>query len=194
MKKFILVALTCTLLLQGCAPVVIGGAATTASVIHDRRTTGTVIDDTTLSLHIRHRLGADKAIADNSHINVTVYNRQVLLTGEAFNQQIRARAETITKATEGAEIVQNQIVIGRRSSLLERAYDSKQTAKVKTALLDVKAPGFDLTRVKVTTEHGITYLMGLVSEREALEVEAIVSRVSGVKRVVTLFEVHPILP
>lgn len=190
MKKTILSALTALIILQGCAPVVVGGAATTASVIHDRRTAGTVIDDTTHSLNIRHRLSADKTVADNSHINVTTYNSQVLLTGEAFNEQIKAQAEAIAKATEGTRLVQNQIVIGRRSTLLERAYDSKQTAKVKTALFDVKSPGFDPTRVKVTTEHGITYLMGLVSEQEAVAVEAIVSRVSGVKRVVTLFEIH----
>lgn len=84
--------------------------------------------------------------------------------------------------------VYNQIIIGRASKLSERAYDAKQTAKVKAALLDVPVPGFDPTRVKVVTEHGVTYLMGIVTPQEGDAAANIASRVSGVKQVITLFE------
>ena len=72
---------------------------------------------------------------------------------------------------------------------MERTYDSKQTAKVKSALLDIKLPGFDPTRVKVVTEHGYTYLLGIVSQEEASAAASIASRVSGVKGIVTMFEI-----
>ncbi len=188
-QKYIFAILATCLIAQGCAPVIVGGAATTASVVHDRRSTGTFIDDNAFELALASKLAADKMVADNSHINITSYNGQVLLTGEAFNEQIRNQAVAIAQAEPHAKVVQNQIVIGRRSTFWERAYDSKQTAKIKVALKDVTVPGFDISRVKVVTEHGITYLMGLVSEQEAQAAANVARKVSGVKEIVTYFEI-----
>ncbi|WP_072280871.1 BON domain-containing protein [Rappaport israeli] len=178
------------LFIQACAPLLIGGAATTAGVIHERRTAGTVIDDNTLEVLVFGKLSGDDLVSDNSHINVTAYNGQVLLSGEVFNEQIRARAVDIVQQIGYVKLIQNQLIIGRKSTLAERTYDTKQTAKVKIALLDVAVAGFDPTRVKVVTEHGITYLMGLVSEQEAKAATEIARRVSGVRKVITYFEIR----
>ena len=120
---------------------------------------------------------------------MTGYNGMVLLTGEAFDDNIRQQITAMAKSVPGVKRVENQLVIGRRSTFMERAYDSKQTAKVKTALLDIKLPGFDPTRVKVVTEHGYTYLLGIVSREEAEAAASVASRVTGVKEVVTMFEI-----
>ena len=113
----------------------------------------------------------------------------VLLTGEAYNENIRQHITAAVEQIPGVRQVRNQLVIGRRSTFIERAYDSKQTAKVKSALLDVKIAGFDPTRVKVVTEHGYTYLLGIVSEEEAMAAVDIARRVSGVKEIVSMFEI-----
>ena len=113
----------------------------------------------------------------------------VLLTGEAYDENIRQQITAAAKSVQGVKRVENQLVIGRRSTFMERTYDSKQTAKVKSALLDIKLPGFDPTRVKVVTEHGYTYLLGIVSQEEASAAASIASRVSGVKGIVTMFEI-----
>lgn len=178
-----------SLLLQGCGAILVGGAATTASVVHDRRSAGTIVDDNTLEIKVEKAISDNKLLADNSHVSATGYNGMVLLTGEAFNDNICQQIAATTKALPGVKRVENQIVIGRRSSFMERAYDSKQTAKVKAALWDVKITGFDPSRVKVVTEHGYTYLLGLVSEEEANAVIGVARRVSGVKEIVSMFEI-----
>ena len=189
MKK-ILSLLIATLLLQGCAPLLLGGAATAGfGVAHDRRSTGTLIDDNTLEVKVKGTIASNKLLADNSNVSVTGYNGMVLLTGEAFDDNIRQQITAMAKSVPGVKRVENQLVIGRRSTFMERAYDSKQTAKVKTALLDIKLPGFDPTRVKVVTEHGYTYLLGIVSREEAEAAASVASRVTGVKEVVTMFEI-----
>ena len=184
MKK-ILSLLIVASLLQGCGPLLIGGAATTAGVVHDRRSAGTVLDDNTLEVTIAD----NKMLTDNSNVSVTCYNGMVLLTGEAYDENIRQQITAAAKSVQGVKRVENQLVIGRRSTFMERTYDSKQTAKVKSALLDIKLPGFDPTRVKVVTEHGYTYLLGIVSQEEASAAASIASRVSGVKGIVTMFEI-----
>lgn len=189
MKK-ILSLLIATLLLQGCAPILLGGAATAGvGVAHDRRSTGTLIDDNTLELKVKSAIASNKLLADNSNVSVTGYNGMMLLTGEAFDDNIRQQITAMAKSVPGVKRVENQLVIGRRSTFMERAYDSKQTAKVKTALLDIKLPGFDPTRVKVVTEHGYTYLLGIVSREEAEAAASVASRVTGVKEIVTMFEI-----
>ncbi|MBR1375256.1 MAG: BON domain-containing protein [Cardiobacteriaceae bacterium] len=176
--------------LNGCAPVVLGGAAAGVSVANDRRSAGTVIDDKTLQLNVSNRLRSEFNIKQNSHIVVTAYNGAVLLTGEAADTNVKQQAEYVAGSVSGVQRVFNHIAIGPRSSLAHRGYDTKQTAKVKTALLDVAIPGFNPHRVKVVTEHGVTYLMGIVSENEANAAVSVAQKVSGVVRVVSLFEIN----
>ena len=128
MKK-ILSLLIATLLLQGCAPLLLGGAATAGvGVAHDRRSTGTLIDDTTREVKVKGTIASNKLLADNSNVSVTGYNGMVLLTGEAFDDNIRQQITAMAKSVPGVKRVENQLVIGRRSTFMERAYDSKQTA------------------------------------------------------------------
>lgn len=188
MKK-ILPLLVISPFLSACAPLLLGGAATTATVAHDRRSTGTIIDDNTLEVKVHATIADNKLLADNSNVSVTGYNGTILLTGEAYDDNIRQQITAAAKSVHGVKRVENQLVVGRRSTFMERTYDSKQTAKVKAALLDIKLPGFDPTRVKIVTEHGYTYLLGIVSQEEAEAAASVASRVSGVKGVVTMFEI-----
>ena len=188
MKK-ILPLLVISPFLSACAPLLLGGAATTATVAHDRRSTGTIIDDNTLEVKVHATIADNKLLADNSNVSVTGYNGTILLTGEAYDDNIRQQITAAAKSVHGVKRVENQLVVGRRSTFMERTYDSKQTAKVKAALLDIKLPGFDPTRVIVVTEHGYTYLLGIVSQEEAEAAASVASRVSGVKGVVTMFEI-----
>lgn len=190
MKNILFATLAATFALQGCAPIILGGAATGAGVIHDRRSAGTVIDDNTAELAISARINGTPPLRDNSHVSVTGYATEILLTGEAYNDEVRRQIEALARGQAGVTKVHNHIIVGRPSTLSERGYDTKQTAKVKAALFDVRVPGFDPSRVKVVTEHGVTYLMGIVSQQEAQAVAHVASRVSGVQRIVTLFQIR----
>ena len=176
-------------MLCSCAPIVLGGAATGVVVATDRRSAGVVIDDKTLQFNVLSSLFREKYVYRNSHINATAYNGAILLTGEAMDQSVRQQAESIASRVAGVQRVYNYIVIGPTSSFSNRTYDTTQTAKVKTALLDVDIAGFNPSRVKVVTEHGVTYLMGLVSESESNAAIGVAQKVSGVVRVVSLFEI-----
>lgn len=190
MKNSILLALAALAVLQGCAPILIGGAATGAGVIQDRRSTGTVVDDNTAELAIANTIAKKPELADNSNVSITVYAKEALLTGEAYNDAVRLQIEDIARNHAGIAKVHNYVLVGRPSTLSERGYDTKQTAKVKAALFDVNIQGFNPTRVKVVTAHGITYLMGLLREEEARAASDVASRVSGVKQVITLFNIR----
>ena len=153
-------------LIQGCATgVVVGGAATGAAVVHDRRSAGTVIDDQGASWKISHAIFSDKELNDPSHINVTVYNGAVLLTGETPTEDLKLRAHAIAAQVVGKEKpIYNELAIAEPTSLSTRTNDAYITTKVKAALLDIQSlPGFDVTRVKVTTENSVVYLMGLLT-------------------------------
>lgn len=192
MKKSLLISLLVSAVgVSACAPLIIGGAATVGvTAIHDRRTTGTVVDDNSSEIKYKAILAHDQEVYKNSHINITVYNGVILMTGEVANEAIRTRAEEIVNAKKDPQQrVVNYLVIGPNSSFANRTYDSKQTAKVKTALFDVKIKGFDPSRVKVVTEHAVTFLMGLVTEEEAQAATDVASRVKGVKQVVSVFDI-----
>lgn len=190
MKKIMLLAFAGAVALQGCAPIIIGGAATGVGVIQDRRSTGTVVDDNTAEIAIANNISKHPELADNSNVSITGYATEILLTGEAYNDTVRSEIENIARSHAGVTRVHNYVLVGRPSTLSERGYDAKQTAKVKAALFDVQMAGFNPTRVKVVTTHGITYLMGLLTDQEAQAVAHVTSRVSGVKQIVTLFKIQ----
>ena len=178
-------------LLTGCAAVAVGGAATTGvAVVHDRRSAGTVIDDQSIELKALNIFYGVKTIRLNTHVNATSYNGLVLLTGEAPTEQLRQdiiqRVSRIPKVTK----VHNEIIIAAPSSLVSRSSDSLITSKSKVALFNVShIKGFDPTRVKVVTENGVVYLMGLLKQHEVSPVIETIRRVGGVQRVVKLFEI-----
>jgi len=176
------------LLLNGCVPVVVvGGAAATASVVHDRRTAGSIVEDQAIELRVINGLGKEKELSQQSHINVTSYDYIVLLSGETPSEAFRTRAGEIARAQKEVRRVHNELVIAAPSSMMTRSSDSLITSKVKSALFKVKAEGFDPTRVKVVTENGTVFLMGLLYRQEASEVTEQARKISGVQRIVTLY-------
>lgn len=177
------------LLLSGCVPVVLlGGAATTATVVHDRRTAGSIVEDQAIELRIKSALRKDGEIADQTHINVTSYNGIVLLSGEAPNQSLRTRAGDIARGSKQVRRVNNEIQIAAPSSSMTRSSDSWITTKVKSSLVGVDIKGFDPSRVKVVTENGTVFLMGMIYHEEADAIVGKTQQVSGVQRIVKLFE------
>jgi osmotically-inducible protein OsmY len=178
-----------SLLLSGCVPVVlVGGAAATATVVHDRRTAGSIVEDQAIELRVKNALRKDGEIADQTHINVTSYNGIVLLSGEAPSQTLRTRAGKLARDSEQVRRVHNEIQIAAPSSSMTRSSDTWLTTKVKTSLVGVDIKGFDPSRVKVVTENGTVFLMGVIYHKEADAIVVKTQQVSGVQRIVKLFE------
>ncbi|MDX1593615.1 MAG: BON domain-containing protein [Gammaproteobacteria bacterium] len=183
----ILLALV-VVVLQGCAAAVVTGAATGATVAYDRRTTGIMLEDQSIELKIASRIRNDSALSGQAHVNATSFNLTVLLTGQAPSPALRARAEAIAQEVEHVKRVVNEITVAAPSAMTARASDTLITSKVKTRLLRIKLPSFTPARVKVVTESGSVYLMGLVTRAEAQAAIEEARRVGGVQRVVNVFE------
>lgn len=187
-KKLIFISLI-PLLLSGCTTVAIGavaGVATTASITHDRRTAGTFIEDEAIELKAIKQLFADKEISNSSHINITSYNMVVLITGETPNEDIRKRVANIVRNITKVTHVYNELTIAAPSSWISRSSDSLITSKVKTRLLTLK--DFYGMRVKVVSEKGVVYLMGLLTSAEADIATGEAQITGGVQKVVKLFQ------
>ena len=174
--------------LQGCAAVVVGGAATGAAVIHDRRSAGTILDDQTIELKAMKTLSETAEIAEHSSISVTSYNYTVLLTGQAENPQLARRFGDEVKAIEKVRRVVNEVQTGPFLSLAQHTQDSYLTAKVKASLFEIELEAFDPSRIKVVTHNDTVYLMGLVTHQEAQAVVEKVRILRGVAKVVRVFE------
>lgn len=171
--------------LSACAPIVLGGAAVGALVATDRRTSGAQLEDEGIELRSGGRIR--DALGDRVHVNVTSYNRQVLLTGEVPNQQDRQLVEQIVSRVDNVRSIVNELGVMSASSLTQRSSDSLTTGKVKAAMVDAK--DIFANSFKVITERGTTYLMGRVTQREANRATEITRGVSGVQRVVRVLEV-----
>lgn len=173
------------LLLQGCiAAAVVGTAAVGTKAATDPRTVGTQVDDGTLELRVNSALSKDEQIKE-ARINVTAYQGKVLLAGQAPNPELASRAKQIAMGVEGTAEVFNEIRQGQPIGLGTASSDTWITTKVRSQLLgtdQVKS-----SNVKVTTENGEVFLLGLVTEREGKAAADIASRVSGVKHVTTAF-------
>ena len=178
-------ALAAALLLPACAPLVLGGAAVGGVLVYkDRRSSGTQLDDQTIELK---SLGAlTPGVGDRGHINVTAYNRVVLLSGEVPTAADRQAAQQAMEKLELVRSVVNELNVGPASSLSERASDALVTTKVKATLIDdAKVEGH---AVKVVTERGTVYLMGRLTPAELDKATQLTRTISGVKRVVRVAE------
>ncbi len=173
--------------LSGCAVLAIGGVGTAAATVHDRRTAGTVIDDQGIELSAAQAI-RQLPNSNNAHVSVTSYNYRVLLTGEVPTQQLGLEAERVVRPLSRVTDVFNELIVAPSAPATSVANDALLTTKVKGSLFQVSRPGFDPTRVKVVTERGIVYLMGLVTEAEAAEVVNVARQVGGVQQVVKYFE------
>jgi osmotically-inducible protein OsmY len=171
--------------LTGCVGVLLAGAATGASVAHDRRSVGTELDDQAIKVKAGNAIYDDKELHDSSHIDVTSYNKIVLLVGETPTEALRTRAERLVSSIPNVRKVYNEITIGEPTSFTTRSNDAALTAKVKSEMLAAKLDPLD---VKVVTENGTVFLMGLVSPTEGEAAAGVASHVGGVQRVVKLFE------
>jgi osmotically-inducible protein OsmY len=184
----ILIALVITSLLSGCAAVVVGAGTTGATVAHDRRTTGTYVEDKAILLKALQMRSQDEVLQKNSNISIEVYNLQILLTGQAIDADIVARFRDKLLKIDRVKHVYNEVTVGAEGTWSEAAADTLLTSRVKVELLNVGIQGFDPLRVKVTSSLGTVYLMGLLTPEEADAVVEKVRYISGVKRVVRLFE------
>jgi osmotically-inducible protein OsmY len=172
-------------LLGGCAAVVVGGGAAAGySLYADRRTAGTQVEDQ----RIESRAGSalDQKYGFKVHVNVTSYNRAVLITGEVPDAVTHAEVEKMIAALPGVRSIANEVTIGPLSSLAARTGDSVVTSNVKTRFLGAK--NFNPVHVKVVTEAGTVFLMGMVTEVEANAAVDITRTTDGVKKVVKVFE------
>jgi osmotically-inducible protein OsmY len=178
-----------TSILSGCTPALLVGGGTAVNAAHDRRTMGSFIEDQNIELKAQEALYQDKELKKQSHISVTSYNGVVLLSGQTPTAEFRARAEDAVRGIEKVKTVHNELTIAAPSSIGTRSTDTLVTGKVKTNLFKVKGhENFDPTRVKVVTENGTVYLMGLLRPAEAEDVVSVVRQVGGVQRVVKMFE------
>ncbi len=172
--------------LTACVPLLIGGAAVGgALVVTDRRTAGAQLEDEGIELRGVSRIRSN--IGDRAHINLTSYNRQVLLTGEVPTAQDKALVEQIVTRIENVSAVFNELAVMGNSSLTQRSSDTLVTGRVKSLLID--APDLFANSFKVVTERGTTYLMGRVTQREADRGTSVVRSTPGVQKVVRIFEV-----
>lgn len=180
----LLAASTLATTLVGCAPVVLGGVALSGIVAADRRTTGTQVEDESIELHAVNLLHGH--YGDRIHVNITSYNRQVLLTGEVPTAADRQRVQELVRGLENVRSVVNELGAMPNTSLAQRSNDTFITGKVRASLVDAK----DLTAnaFKVVTERGVVYLLGRVTQREAQRAASLASGVTGVVKVVRVFE------
>ncbi len=188
-KRLALSALMAGLLAGGlaaCVPLAIGGAAAGGALIAtDRRTSGAQLEDEGIELRANSRIRS--SVGESTHVNVTSYNRQALITGEAPNEQQKQLVEQIVKGVENVNSVVNELAIGPVSSFSRRSNDALISGRIKASILDSK--DLFLNAFKVFTENGTVYLMGRVTQREADRATNLARATPGVAKVVRVFEV-----
>ena len=170
--------------LQGCIEMAVMGAGAAVLSVFDRRTTGAQIDDEGIELRSSNRVG--ERFGDRVHVNITSFNRSVLLTGEVPDAKVKEEIEKIVAATVNVRSVTNDLQVAGGASLSSRASDATITGKVKARFLD--ANRFNPLLVKVVTEASVVYLLGIVTESEATEAVEVARTTGGVRKVVKVFE------
>lgn len=174
-------------LLSGCVPLAVGTAVGGGAVAaQDRRTVGQLVEDEAIELKTISAIAGDEELSGSAHINVTSFNGHVLLSGEVADERGRARAESLAEGVNKVAWVFNELHVGEPSSLVSRGKDTAITTTVKSSMIidnELRA-----THVKVVTERGIVYLMGLVTRAEGVLAAEHARTASGVVRVVKLFQ------
>lgn len=186
MKK-ILAILGIVLLLPGCIPAVfVAGAAAGGAIIYDHRDTKTMVKDRDATFQIQNNLDLDKDLSQKAHLSVVTFNHIGLLVGQAPNEELRKYAETIAKANSQIKVLHNEITVEPPILRAQITNDAWITTKVKTTLL--ATPGLSSTNLKIITENGTVYLMGLITHKQADLATKKTKTVSGVEKIVKLFE------
>lgn len=186
-KILFTLGLLSTINLTGCLPAVFVAGATAGGVlISDRRNMPTIIEDKKITCRSLLQLNSDPVLKQRSRIAVTTFNRVVLLTGEVSNLHLKATAYELVKDVPRIRRITNEITCAEPLTAAQQSADAWITTKVKTAMLAEKNLGS--TQIKVATENKVVYLMGLVSHNQAELAIAVAREITGVKKVVTLFE------
>lgn len=178
------VLLGSTLAATGCLPLAVTGMAVGAMAALDRRTVGAQTEDTEIELRAGNRM--PDAIKGARGVAITSYNRRVLLTGQVPDEASKLDAERVVRQVPGVREVFNELEMANRVSFSTAANDTSITARIKAGFVEQKA--LNSNAVKVVTENGVVYLMGLLTQREGPAYATVASRVGGVRRVVTLYE------
>jgi osmotically-inducible protein OsmY len=182
----LLATLAAATTLSACAPLLLGGAIMGSSmVVTDRRTSGAQVDDQAIELKATKRI--NDLLGDRGNVSTTSYNRVVLLTGTVLAEPDKAAVERSVAGIENVKSVVNEVAVGTAASFGNRSNDTLLTSKVKASMVDAK--DVQANAYKVVTERGIVYLMGRVTEREANRAADISRGVSGVQKVVKVFEI-----
>jgi len=176
-------------LFVGCDPMVglgvgAGVGATGVAMSEDRRTSGTFIEDEGIELKSTRRL--NEQLGSKAHINVTSFNRNVLLTGEVPDRVSKELAEKLVMSIENVQNIANELAVGGISSLASRSNDALLTTKVKGRLLTAEA--VQINHIKVITENSVVYLMGVVKRVEANSAASVASSTAGVSKVIKVFQ------
>ena len=185
--RLAVLAATCAALagvISGCVPVAAVGVGAGALVFSDRRPTETYIADEAIETRTANRIG--EKFGDRNHVNVTSYNHVVLLTGEVQTEAARNEVQKLAASVPNVRAITNELVVAGPSSLGARSNDAYITSKVKARFIE--ANKFATNHVKVVTEAGVVYLLGLVTRKEADDATAIARSISGVRKVVRVFE------
>ena len=190
MMKRLVCTLGATVLLAGaltaCVPLVVGGAVAGGSLLAiDRRTSGAQLEDEGIELRASSRIRG--TFGDRVHVNLTSYNRQVLLTGEVPSALLKQQVEQVVAGVENVVSVVNELALMSQTSISQRSNDVFLTGRVKAMLLD--APDLQSNAFKVITERSTVYLMGRVTQREADRATQVVRSTPGVQKVIRVFEV-----
>ena len=177
-------AASALLMLTACAPILIGGAVTAVALTEDRRTGGAFVDDE--NIENRALLKVKTRFGDQVHVNITSYNRHVLLSGEARSDAVKRGVEDELSTVPGVKRIFNEMAVGPQAGVFAVSNDTRLTTIVKTRFLE--ANRFQANHVKVVTEANVVFLMGIVKRTEADAATELASTTSGVSRVVRLFE------
>ena len=170
-------------LLQGCFPLAVTGAGAAVLMVDDRRTAGIYIEDENIEWKALARI---RDVARTAHVNATSYNRKVLLTGECASEEEKKRIEDAVRETSSVRDVANELQVAGASSLASRGSDALITSNVKARL--VNNGKVSPNHVKVVTEAGVVYLMGIVTEQEAADAVEVARNTGGVVKVVRIFD------
>lgn len=187
-KKILSLVLIIVMSLQltACGPLLVASAAGTFAVVADRRTTGTVIEDNAIELKAFKKLNSDTEISNNSNISISSYNERILITGQAKNNRVKEKVIDAIRSIPKVRTIYDEVTIGEESTFTSSSYDTWLTTKVKTSLTGDSR--VNPLYIKVKTVNKVVYLMGFVDKQEANAATDIVRKVSGVNKVVKLFE------
>lgn len=194
MRSLLLVSfLSVIIILSGCTAAVVGGAAAGTSVALDKRTTGNYVEDQNIKMKYGYLYDQNELFNDKTHVNVTSYNLQILITGEVETEQQKQALNQMANGVKNVRHAYNEVVIGPITSFGSRSNDTYLTGKIKSSVF-ANIQELEGAQVKVVTENSSVFLMGLVTQKQGRQITEIARTTHGVKRVIKLFEYTDSMP